>query len=114
MCRSGTKSLSAPISHERVTVSVKRNNKEPVSQYRFFVGGGGEGEGDGGGSPPQTQGSNMYHLNEEGTLSNSFYNPSITLTLKSDKNTSRKDNYRPISLMKTDLKILNKMLPNLI
>ena len=49
---------------------------------------------------------------KNGSFPNSFYKASITLISKSAKTATRKENYRSISLMHIDTKILNKIIAN--
>jgi hypothetical protein len=51
----------------------------------------------------------LFHQIEwEGTLPNSFYELSVTHIPKLDKDTAKKENYRPISKMNIDFNIFNK------
>jgi hypothetical protein len=54
----------------------------------------------------------FHEVEREGTLPNSFYEACVTLFPKMDKDTSKKENYKPISLMNIDAKKLNKIMVN--
>ena len=47
---------------------------------------------------------------KESKLPNSFYEATITLIPKADKDATKKENYRPIALINIDAKLLNKIL----
>ena len=51
-------------------------------------------------------------VEEEGTFPKTFYEATTTQIPKPDKDTTKKENYRPISLVNIDAKIINKMLAN--
>ena len=54
----------------------------------------------------------FQNVAEGGTPQNSFYEATITLIPKPNKDVTKKENYRPILLMNLDAKILNTILAN--
>ena len=51
-------------------------------------------------------------IEKKGNFLNSFSEASITPIPKPDKDTIKKENYKPMSLMNIDAKIFNKILAN--
>jgi hypothetical protein len=54
----------------------------------------------------------FHKIETEGTLPNSFYEATITLIYKPHKDPTKKENFRPNSLMNINAKILNKIVTN--
>jgi hypothetical protein len=54
----------------------------------------------------------FHEVERDRILPNSFYEASIALIPKPDKDTSKKENYRPISLKNINAKILNTIMAN--
>jgi hypothetical protein len=55
----------------------------------------------------------LFHkIETEGTLLNSFHEAIDTLIPKPHKDSTRKEHFKPIFLMKTDVNIRNKILTN--
>ena len=54
----------------------------------------------------------LQTIQEERRLPSSFYKANIILIPKPDKDTTKKENFRPISLMNKDAKVVKKISAN--
>jgi hypothetical protein len=54
----------------------------------------------------------LHKMETERILPNTFYEARVTLISKPHKDTTKKENFRPISFMNIDAKVLNKILVN--
>ena len=54
----------------------------------------------------------FHKIEGKGTLSNSYYDFLIILTPTPEKESTRKENYRWVSILNVDVKILNKVSAN--
>jgi hypothetical protein len=52
----------------------------------------------------------FHRIETEGTIPNSFYEATVILIPKPHRDSTKKENYRAISLMKIDAELLNKVL----
>jgi hypothetical protein len=54
----------------------------------------------------------LHKIETKGTIPNSFYQDTITLIPKPHKDPTKKENFRPISLMNINAKLFSKILKN--
>jgi hypothetical protein len=55
----------------------------------------------------------LFHkIETEGTLPNSFYEATVSLIFKSHKEPKLKENFRTVSFMNINAKVINTILPN--
>ena len=54
----------------------------------------------------------LHKIETEGALPNSFYETTVTLISKPHKDPTKKENFRPNSLIRINEKIINKILTN--